>query len=72
MKHQFKMKFYICKVCGIRKKAWIESACFKLKLCPKHLDHVDKAGSDPDKKQEKDEINADEMAEREEEEKGGS
>lgn len=33
-----KMKNYTCKICGIVKRAWVESDCFKSKLCPVHLD----------------------------------
>lgn len=29
---------YTCKKCGLKKKAWKESRCYKEKLCPTCLD----------------------------------
>ncbi len=30
--------WYTCTICKRKKTAWIESECYKLKLCPTHLD----------------------------------
>ncbi len=33
-----KRGWYTCAVCGKKKLAWVESDCFKLSLCPIHVD----------------------------------